>query len=70
MLSVQLASDFSAVYPSADQEFEERFPIVKTRLLELLAEKGGSVKPDHTTVELLELAASKFNYFFYGKRGI
>ncbi|KAL4719005.1 hypothetical protein ACJJTC_013756, partial [Scirpophaga incertulas] len=52
-----LSLDFQSVYPNADRVFDERFPIIKTRILTLLTEKGGSSRVDESTLELLNLAS-------------
>ncbi|KAJ8709363.1 hypothetical protein PYW07_009189 [Mythimna separata] len=55
----ELTTDFEAVYPKANHEFEEKFPIIKQKLLKLLAERAESNKAEQTTLDLLELAADQ-----------
>ncbi|KAL4703683.1 hypothetical protein ACJJTC_005247 [Scirpophaga incertulas] len=54
-----LTSDFQTVYPLANHKFEENFPLIKLKLLKLLADKAESNRSDDTIIELLDLASDK-----------
>ncbi|KAL4706291.1 hypothetical protein ACJJTC_013547 [Scirpophaga incertulas] len=56
--NVWLTSDFQTVYPLANHKFEENFPLIKLKLLKLLADKAESNRSDDTIIELLDLASA------------
>ncbi|KAL4719111.1 hypothetical protein ACJJTC_019675 [Scirpophaga incertulas] len=53
-----LTSDFQTVYPLANHKFEENFPLIKMKLLKLLADKAESNRSDDTIIELLDFASA------------
>lgn len=57
LLIFQLKSDFEQVYPT--NNFDENFPLIKKRLLEILVDKGSNIRADPALSELLDLSTGK-----------
>lgn len=55
----QLVSDFEKSYPLASATFDNKFPFIKRRLLELLVNKGSHLRAESAVSDLLDLATGK-----------